>query len=156
MGESKKTRKYGLMSDERDPRHKSSKDTKRWCRGRIGVEHRKVWADAADRFRTRFNLPYYEVLSCVECGREFDRVVKAWTVPGLIRAIRQAYGITQEELGKITGMQQSRIAAIESGENELNLKTLTRLAKAFNVSLSLDFFDCGAVRLNQQQREIAG
>lgn len=55
------------------PGHRSSKDTRRWCKGRIGVEHQWAWsqsvvkgADAATGERGF----WVEHESCSGCGRE--------------------------------------------------------------------------------------
>jgi hypothetical protein len=39
------------------------KDTRRWCRGRVGVEHKKAW------FHGRWN---WNELRCTVCRRRFD------------------------------------------------------------------------------------
>lgn len=58
-----------------EPKRSARKDTKRWCRGKVGVEHVYVWTDDArfDYFDERDNrggLP--RVLSCTACGRQKD------------------------------------------------------------------------------------
>ena len=47
-------------------RHKSKKNKKRWCRGKPGVEHDKVWVK-----KVRYNHDFWTLL-CKNCGREFD------------------------------------------------------------------------------------
>lgn len=42
------------------PSHK--KDTKRWCRGKVGVEHIPEWV----------KNPYMYVYACTSCGKHFD------------------------------------------------------------------------------------
>lgn len=45
------------------PKHRSNKDTKKWCKGKIGVEHQlkcMVFSDLLDKSRA---------LVCTECGK---------------------------------------------------------------------------------------
>jgi hypothetical protein len=44
------------------PRHRSRKDTKRWCRGKVGVEHGSEVVK--ERFRT--------ITRCPECHKHLD------------------------------------------------------------------------------------
>lgn len=39
--------------------HRSKKDTKRWCKGKVGREHEFV----------RLNLQWYSIDACKNCGR---------------------------------------------------------------------------------------
>lgn len=54
-----------------------------------------------------------------------------------IRELRILRGIKQYELAKRSGMKQSRISLIESGGNNLTLRTLQRLAKSLRVHLEV-------------------
>ncbi len=47
-----------------------------------------------------------------------------------IRAIRKRAGISQAELARRTGMDQSTISRIESGKQEMSVKQLIRIVKA--------------------------
>ena len=61
-------------------------------------------------------------------------------VPFQIRAIRKARGWTQAQLAKRCGIPQARISHIEqSGRDPLSLRTLYRLAAAFDVGLLVQF-----------------
>ena len=56
------------------PRHRSRKDTRRWCRGRAGVEH--VWTLVCGDWKDRDDVEHgyrneHEV--CVACGRDRKR-----------------------------------------------------------------------------------
>lgn len=52
---------------------RSNKDTKRWCRGKVGREHKpecvdyNKWKNQASNFATG-----WKVLLCSECGKELD------------------------------------------------------------------------------------
>ena len=57
-------------------------------------------------------------------------------VPFQIRAIRKAHGWTQTQLAERSGIPQARISHIEQpGRDPLSLRTLYRLAAAFDVGL---------------------
>lgn len=61
-------------------------------------------------------------------------------VPFQIRAIRKAHGWTQTQLAERSGIPQARISHIEQpGRDPLSLRTLYRLAAAFDVGLLVQF-----------------
>ena len=61
-------------------------------------------------------------------------------VPFQIRALRKARGWTQAQLAKRSGIPQARISHIEQpGRDPLSLRTLYRLAIAFDVGLLVQF-----------------
>lgn len=62
-------------------------------------------------------------------------------VPFQIRAIRKARGWTQTQLAERSGIPQARISHLEQpGRDPLSLRTLYRLAAAFDVGLLVQFF----------------
>ncbi len=57
-----------------------------------------------------------------------------------IHEIRLSRGLTQKELGTISGMTQDRISKLESGDYGLpNLSTLARIASALECGLRVEF-----------------
>ena len=61
-------------------------------------------------------------------------------VPFQIRALRKARGWTQAQLAKRCGIPQARISHLEQpGRDPLSLRTLYRLASAFDVGLLVQF-----------------
>ncbi|HXK28008.1 MAG TPA: helix-turn-helix transcriptional regulator [Candidatus Binatia bacterium] len=61
-------------------------------------------------------------------------------VPFQIRALRERRKMRQEELAALSGMKQPRISAIERpGHGDINLKTLRRIASAFDIALIVRF-----------------
>ena len=56
-----------------------------------------------------------------------------------IYALREQRSLTQQELGSLAGMAQSRIAKLEGSCDGASLKTLKRLASACDVGLSVRF-----------------
>lgn len=71
------------------------------------------------------------ILGCIIRTR---KVVGAMDLGKLIRDARLAKGLTQEELGKLVGVQKSAIAKYENGR-VVNIKrsTLQKLAKALDL-----------------------
>lgn len=59
------------MNDE-IPKHRSSKDTKRWCKGKVGREHDYVWV----AYRP-FERPSFDA-SIQECSKCHKLLWKTW------------------------------------------------------------------------------
>jgi len=51
-----------------------------------------------------------------------------------IKTLRQAKGLTQEELGKLAGLDYKHLSAIERGAKTSSFDAVERLAKAFDVA----------------------
>ena len=61
-------------------------------------------------------------------------------IPFQIRALREARGWTQTQLAERSGIPQARISHLEqAGRDPLSLRTLYRLASAFDVGLHVQF-----------------
>ena len=57
-------------------------------------------------------------------------------VGNALREARQSRHLTQEELGKLVGVQKAQISRIENGKN-LTLSTIVRFLKALNLNATL-------------------
>jgi transcriptional regulator with XRE-family HTH domain len=64
------------------------------------------------------------------------RSVQHHTLGQLIRARREALGISQEGLGEAAGMDRSHMGAIERGEGNPSYGLLLAIAEALHVRLS--------------------
>lgn len=53
-----------------------------------------------------------------------------------IKQLRVAANLTQEKLGIATGLSQTYISGIESGQRNPSVKTLDKIARALGISLS--------------------
>lgn len=63
-----------------------------------------------------------------------------------IKVLREQRGWTQQQLAEAAGMKQSRIAALEDvNYSSWSLRTLRRLAQAFDVWLDVEFREFGTV-----------
>ena len=63
-----------------------------------------------------------------------------------IKQARQSKNLTQEELGKLIGVQKAQISRIENGKN-LTLSTLAKVFKAMGISAKLEIGNLGKVAL---------
>ena len=70
---------------------------------------------------------------------EYERQRPYYDIIREIIDCRKLGGITQKELAERAGMQQSTISRIESGESNVRLSTLIRIAEALNTSLDIRF-----------------
>jgi XRE family transcriptional regulator, fatty acid utilization regulator len=52
-----------------------------------------------------------------------------------VRALREAAGMSQDDLAKIVGMAQAKFPAIEQGRRDVRLSTVRRFARALGVTL---------------------
>lgn len=52
------------MTDDEIPKHRSKKDTKKWCKGKIGRNHEGV--------PTLVEHKTYVMLDCVKCGKNLN------------------------------------------------------------------------------------
>lgn len=52
-----------------------------------------------------------------------------------IREIREAQGLSQGKLSKLSGVSSSHIGYIENGEREPTISVLCKIAKALNVDI---------------------
>lgn len=67
-------------------------------------------------------------------GEETERLF----VHSLIEA-RNNSNLTQAQLSKLTGIDQSNLSKIETGNGNPSLKTLKKIAKALNTTLEIQF-----------------
>lgn len=76
-------KKYQFPKIDERPKHKSKKDTKKWCRGKVGVEHKwvreqqKRWDnELAEYFGS------YITISCDDCDKSmYKRLSKVSHIP---------------------------------------------------------------------------
>lgn len=68
---------------------------------------------------------------------EYDAGMQAFLIGDAIKTARLARNLTQEEFGKMMGIQAARVSKIEHGQN-LTLNTIIRAFKALGLPVSLD------------------
>jgi len=70
---------------------------------------------------------------------EWDAMEPEFAIVQAIIDARKSAGLTQKQLSERTGINQSEISRLETGEANPSLKTLKRLAAAMNTTLLIDF-----------------
>lgn len=64
---------------------------------------------------------------------EFD--LKMDLIGETIKNIRQEKNLTQEQLGKLVGVQKAQISKLESGNNNVTVNTLLKVFNALNANV---------------------
>jgi ribosome-binding protein aMBF1 (putative translation factor) len=76
-----------------------------------------------------------------EYQKQLDRLAPYERVARMVIARRMAAGWTQQELAERVGTSHSVISRIESGQHATSVRTLARLADAFETHLVVGFDD---------------
>jgi len=89
----------------------------------------------------RYEVPWDRVLHEAEPSYRYfrgrmSRVKTARGVGTQIRKLREAKGVTQEELAGAVGMMRSNISRIEAAKHRPTLETMERIANALKVSVA--------------------
>lgn len=66
--------------------------------------------------------------------------VKYYDLLAKFRKIREAKGLTQEELADMADINRTTLSKIETGERNATVSTLLRLAQAMDMNLELRLF----------------
>ncbi len=74
-----------------------------------------------------------------EFKKEWDKLEPEYQIMSAMIKARNETGITQQQLSKLTGINQSNLSRIENGNGNPSLSTLQRIASAFGKKLSISF-----------------
>ncbi len=85
-----------------------------------------------------------EQLKNPEFKKEYDALEDEFSIINAMIEARKNTGMTQKELSERTGIAQSDISKIETGEANPSLKTLKRLAAGMGMQMRLVFSPIGA------------
>lgn len=77
---------------------------------------------------------------------KFEDKLQSFLIGDAIKKARESKNLTQEELGKLLGVQRAQISRIESGKN-LTFATISRVFRAMGISAKLDIGDFGKIAL---------
>ena len=77
---------------------------------------------------------------------DYEEVLRLYAIGAAICQTRNLQNLTQEELGRMVGVQKAQISRIENGKN-LTFATVLKLFKAMNISVKLDIDKLGRVAL---------
>ena len=69
---------------------------------------------------------------------KYDARMDAFLMGEAIKKARESKNMTQDELGKLMGVQKAQISKIESGKRDLSLSTIIRVFRAMGISAKLD------------------
>ncbi|MFI3261635.1 MAG: helix-turn-helix transcriptional regulator [Rikenellaceae bacterium] len=72
----------------------------------------------------------------------YDMSIELWMVGQKIKEIREAKRLTQDDLGRLIGVQKAQVSRIENGKN-LTVATIIKVFKALNVEAKLKIEDIG-------------
>lgn len=76
----------------------------------------------------------------------YEENLELFIIGDVIKRARLEKKLTQEDLGKLIGVQKAQISRIENGKN-LTFATVIKLFKAMGVSAKLEISNCGKVAL---------
>jgi transcriptional regulator with XRE-family HTH domain len=80
-----------------------------------------------------------EQLKDPEVCAEWDALEPEFAIVQAIIDARKSVGLTQKQLSERTGIAQSDISKLESGDGNPSLRTLKRLALAMDMTLKIEF-----------------
>ncbi len=80
-----------------------------------------------------------EQLQDPEFEAEYDALEPEFTLMQAMIDARKATGLTQKQLSEKTGIAQSDISKLESGNANPSLKTLQRLANGLGMRVKIEF-----------------
>ena len=83
-----------------------------------------------------------EQLKEPEIRAEWDALEPEFAIIQAIINARKNAGLTQKQLSERTGIAQSDISKLETGDGNPSLKTLKRLASAMDMTLRVEFTQC--------------
>lgn len=77
---------------------------------------------------------------------KYEENIEMFLIGDAIKRLRLQKNLTQEDLGKLIGVQKAQISRIENGKN-LTFATVIKVFKAMGVSAKLEIDNCGKVAL---------
>ena len=107
----------------------------------IQVDRRRFFFRVRQVSGNRYEIPWDRVLHEAEPSYRYfrgrrDRTRATREVGATIRKLREAKGITQDQVASAVGMMRNNISRIEAAKHRPTLETLERIAKALKVSVA--------------------
>src|SRR5262245_49751618 len=104
----------------------------------IEVDRRRFFFRVRQASGNRYEIPWDRVLYEAEPSYRYFRGHRTRTSHdgSTIRRLREARGLTQEQLAGAVGMMRSNISRIEAAKHRPTLETLERIAKALKVPVA--------------------
>lgn len=69
---------------------------------------------------------------------EYEYELKMEVLGKMIKAVRKERNLTQEDLGKLTGVQKSQISKLESSANSATIDTILKVFKALKAEVNFN------------------
>jgi DNA-binding XRE family transcriptional regulator len=69
---------------------------------------------------------------------EYEYELKMEVLGKMIKAVRKERNLTQEELGRLTGVQKSQISKLESSANSATIDTIIKVFKALKAEVNFN------------------
>jgi len=86
-----------------------------------------------------FDSVLAEMMKDPEFKKEYDALEPEFAIIQAIIDARKNSGLTQKQLSEKTGIAQTDISKLETGNANPSLKTLKRLASGMDMSLKIEF-----------------
>jgi|SRR5687767_4254364 len=107
----------------------------------VQIERRRFFFRVAQASGNRYEVPWDRVLHEAEPAYRQFRGLKGGSrttrnVGATIRKLREAKGLTQDQLATAVGMLRSNISRIEAAKHRPTLETLEKIAKELKVSVA--------------------
>lgn len=90
-------------------------------------------------YNIEFDNYLNEQLKDSEIKKEFDRLAPKYEIISAIISARKEMGISQSELAKLIGTDQSRISKLERGALNPSLDFIKRVAEAMGKKIHISF-----------------
>jgi DNA-binding XRE family transcriptional regulator len=106
----------------------------------VQLERRRFFFRVIQSSGNRYEVPWDRVLHEAEPAyRHFRGRMRTsktnHNVGATIRKLREAKGITQDQLAGAVGMMRSNLSRMEAAKHQPTLETMEKIAKALNVSV---------------------
>ena len=107
----------------------------------VHVERRRFYFRVTQASGNRYEVPWDRVYHEAEPVYGYfrghsARAMTTHNVGAAIRKLREAKGLTQDQLATAVGMMRSNISRIEAAKHRPTLETLEKIAKALRVSVA--------------------
>ena len=116
-----------------------TRDSKSWCRGKVGVEHKPEWVPAFGR-HSESGLVWAEDQICRSCKKKLGFRHPSYSFGTLVRAARQQREMTQRQLADLLKITEERVCQVEA-DSAANptLKTIAKFGHALKTEFRLSF-----------------
>ncbi|HTF03279.1 MAG TPA: helix-turn-helix domain-containing protein [Bacteroidia bacterium] len=69
---------------------------------------------------------------------KYEIDIRTWQIGDSIRDLRKKRKLTQEQLGKLAGVQKTQISELENSPGNINMETIFRVFSALKVDVKIE------------------